>query len=127
MKDIKIVKSHAEVNTYYNKFSEVFCDKELCGYIVKINDNRYNTVTSDGEQWKLCDDMDSAIKGLIIQHLKKAGAIGAHVSDPAITEEDKEKLSSALKELFESLFGECDCPECTEKREQENKQHHPIH
>ncbi|EJY0728415.1 hypothetical protein OE880_001887 [Salmonella enterica] len=126
MKDIKISKVKIDVNNYGDKFSEVFCNKELCGYIIKINESDYHTVTSDGEQWKLCDDMDSAIKGLAIKHLKKTGELKG-TPDLVTTSGEKEKLASALKELFENMIGECNCPECTEKREREKKQHHPIH
>ncbi|EIV4891587.1 hypothetical protein L8378_001744 [Salmonella enterica] len=126
MKDINIVKSNVKVYTCGDKFSELFCNEKSCGYIVKINDNRYHTITSDGEQWKIFSDMDRAIKGLIIQYLKKTGEL-KDTPDLTITSEDKEKLTSALKGLFESLFGECDCPECTEKREQGNKQHDTVH
>lgn len=36
MKDIKISKVKIDVNNYGDKFSEVFCNKELCDHIVKI-------------------------------------------------------------------------------------------
>ncbi|HIB1682323.1 TPA: hypothetical protein ACWV7L_003299 [Salmonella enterica subsp. enterica serovar Muenchen] len=113
---IKIVKCNAEVNSYDGKFSEVFCNQNLCGYIVKINDSRYHAITSDDEQYKTFDNIDSAIKGLLIQYLKKTGKL-KYTPDLTLTSEDKEKLESALKGLFENMFGECECPECQKERE----------
>ncbi|ECA5248476.1 hypothetical protein ELS07_07705 [Salmonella enterica subsp. enterica serovar Lomalinda] len=126
MKDIKVINSNAEINTYDDKFSEVFCNKELCGYIVKVNNNYYHSVTSDGEQCKLCDDMDSAISGLIIQYLKSTGEL-KNTPDFILTSGDKEKLTSTLKCLFEKAFSEYEHPGYTAKRVQEKKHHHPVH
>ncbi|EKQ3556037.1 hypothetical protein P4464_000511 [Salmonella enterica] len=125
---MKISSAVVEAKNYDGKYTEVFCNGSLCGFVIKIRDKLYHAITSEGDQCKSYDDIGSAAKWLAIQYIKETeNSDRDNTTSFTVSDDDAERLASALKGLFERMYGECDCSECTEKREQEKKHPHPVH